>query len=122
MPKKILIVDDEQELVTLFSDVLTSAGFEIVGALDGRQALSAAKKHKPDMILLDIKMPDEDGFEVLKKIKSDSSLQNIKVIMLTNMQGQGYIDSATKLGADDYWYKMNTHLVDLVAKVRELLD
>ena len=121
MSKKILIVDDEQELVTLFSDVLTSAGFEIVSALNGAQALAEAKKNKPDLILLDIKMPEEDGFEVLKKIKLESDLRQIKVIMLTNMQGQGYIDSATKLGADDYWYKMNTHLVDLVAKIKNLM-
>lgn len=122
MSKKILVVDDEPELATLFSDVLSAAGFEIDSALDGKEALSLTKKFNPDLILLDIKMPAVDGFAVLKKLKSDPDLQNIKVIMLTNMQGQGYVDSAAKLGADDYWYKMNTHLVDLVEKVKSLLS
>ncbi len=121
MPKKILIVDDEEDLVTLFSDVLESAGFEIICAYDGNEVLPQAKKDKPDLILLDIKMPKIDGLEVLKMLKLEPELSDVKVIMLTNMQGQGYIDSATKLGADDYWYKMNTHLVDLVNKVKKLL-
>lgn len=121
MSKKILIVDDEQDLVTLFSDILQSAGFETRAAMDGSEALALAQSENFDLILLDIKMPKLDGFEVLKALREDQKTRNIKVIMLSNMQGQGYIDSATSLGADDYWYKMNTHLLDLVQKVKALL-
>jgi len=121
MAKRILIVDDEEDLTNLFSDILESAGFEISVASDGKTALKQAKQHMPDLILLDIKMPKMDGFEVLKKLKAHAKTENVKVIMLSNMQGQNYIDNATSLGADDYWYKMNTHLLDLVEKVKVLL-
>ncbi len=122
MTKKILIVDDEPELVELFAGVLESAGYAITKAFDGKQALQALAAEAPDLILLDIVMPNTDGFELLSKVKQNPTLQHIKVIMLSNMQGQEYLDKATDLGADDYWYKVNTHLTDLVDKVALLLQ
>lgn len=121
MSKKILIVDDEAELVELFSDILAAAGFNIYKAYNGEEAMQYVNGSRPDMILLDVRMPKTDGFEFLQKLRESDELQNIKVIMLSNMQGQEYLDKATDLGADDYWYKMNTHLVDLVDKVKKLL-
>ncbi len=121
MAKKVLIVDDEQDLVTLFSDVLESAGFVTEPAYDGSEVMALVKKDKPDLVLLDIKMPRVDGFEVLKSLRADPETKDVKIIMLSNMQGQEYVDNATSLGADDYWYKMNTHLLDLVEKVKSLL-
>ncbi|MGB0756866.1 MAG: response regulator [Patescibacteria group bacterium] len=121
MSKKILIVDDEPELVELFSDILKTAGYDIFKAYDGREAMHVVQENMPDLILLDVKMPGVDGFTFLAQLRDDPKLAHIKVIMLSNMQGQEYLDQATALGSDDYWYKMDTHLVDLVEKVNGLL-
>lgn len=121
MSHKILIIDDESEVVELFKGILVSAGFEVLHAYSGDEGYAIAQETRPDLVLLDIQMPKVDGFEVLKKLKENNDLEDIKVIVLSNMQGQEYIDKATDLGADDYWYKMNTHLVDLVEKVKTLL-
>lgn len=121
MKKKILIIDDEQDLLELFSDILRSAGFEVSTAFDGQKGLEVMLQDKPDLVLLDIVMPNVDGFAMLREMKQKPELLNVKVIVLSNMQGQEYIDQATELGADDYWYKMNTHLTDLVEKVKHQL-
>ncbi len=118
---KILIVDDDADLVELFSGVLTSAGFEVYSASDGVKALKQMQSKKPDLVLLDVEMPNMGGFETLEKIRKNQHTQNTKVIMVSNRQGQNYLDKAADLGADGYWYKMNTHLVDLVEKVKKLL-
>lgn len=120
-PKHILIVDDEPELTELFGDVLTTAGFDIDCAYSGIEAMHKVKEKKPDLILLDVKMPGMDGFEFLSQLREDLVYHPIKVIMISNMKGQEYVDEATARGADDYWYKMDTHLVDLVEKVQTLL-
>jgi len=122
LSKRVLIVDDEPDLTDLFATVLTSAGFEVIKASDGSKALASMKNYLPDLVLLDVQMPNMDGFETLGKIRTDDHLRSTRVIIVSNMQGQDYLDKATNLGADDYWYKANTHLVDLVDKVKKLLS
>ena len=100
MNKKILIVDDEKDLCTILSDALSRDHYRVVTAFNGKTALQLAKKEKPDLILLDIKMPGMDGIEVLRKIKKMK--KEIVVIMFT---GYGTLETAReamKLGAYDY--------------------
>ncbi len=83
MAKKILVVDDERHIVRLVEVNLTRAGYDVVTAYDGVEALEAVKNETPDMIVLDVMMPRMDGFEVLRRLQADPETQNIPVIMLT---------------------------------------
>ena len=85
MTKKILIIDDEQSLLFLSKAILTSAGYEVFTESDSTKAFAAITEQKPDLILLDIVMPEINGIELAKQIKEDKTLQNIHVFALTGM-------------------------------------
>jgi len=100
--KKILIVEDEESLLKLESILLISKGFEVKGVSNGRAALEAVAEEKPDLILLDIMLPEIDGFEVCRRIKSDPSTRHIPVVMLTAKKSREDMVRGEKVGAD--WY------------------
>ncbi|HIM12137.1 TPA: response regulator [Candidatus Poribacteria bacterium] len=83
MAEKILAVDDEIDILQLVEMTLTSDGFEVITASNGIEALEQAKVHMPDLILLDLMMPEMDGFEVIKHLKQTPEMRDIPVIMLT---------------------------------------
>lgn len=100
--KKILIVEDEESLLKLESILLTSKGYHVQGAADGRTALEAVKTMKPDLVLLDIMLPEIDGFEVCRRIKEDETTRHIPVIMLTAKKSREDMARGEQVGAD--WY------------------
>ncbi len=81
--KKILVIDDEPDIVFLIKLILEKEGYKVIEANSGSEGLELAKKEKPDLILLDVMMPDMLGWEVSKKIKADKELSKIPVAMLT---------------------------------------
>ncbi len=83
MPKKILAVDDEPSIVRLVQVNLQRAGYEVVTAFDGKQALEKIESEKPDLVVLDVMMPYMDGFEVLQRLRKDPATRELPVIMLT---------------------------------------
>jgi twitching motility two-component system response regulator PilG len=100
--KKILIVEDEESLLKLESILLTSKGYQVEGVADGLAALEAVKNHEPDLVLLDIMLPEIDGFEVCRRIKEDPSTKHIPVIMLTAKKSREDMARGEQVGAD--WY------------------
>lgn len=100
--KKILIVEDEESLLKLESILLISKGFEVKGVANGRAALEAVAEDKPDLVLLDIMLPEIDGFEVCRQLKSDPATRHIPVIMLTAKKSREDMVRGEKVGAD--WY------------------
>jgi twitching motility two-component system response regulator PilG len=100
--KKILIVEDEESLLKLESILLTSKGFEVKGVTNGRAALEEIQKSHPDLVLLDIMLPEMDGFEVCKKIKDDPQTREIPVIMLTAKKTREDMEKGKEVGADCY--------------------
>ena len=100
--KKILAVDDEEDILNLLSYNLKKAGFEVVTAGDGPEALELAVKEVPGLILLDIMLPNMDGTEVLKRLKADPSTKGVPVIMLTAKGEEIDRIVGFELGADDY--------------------
>ena len=118
MNKTILIVDDKKDFCTVLSDSLSQDRYRVVTAFNGKMALQLAKKEKPDLILLDIKMPGMDGIEVLKKIKK--MRKEIAVIMFTAFGTLETAREAMKLGAYDYVTKP-VDLFLLKSLVKEVL-
>jgi DNA-binding response OmpR family regulator len=100
--KKILIVDDERDIVKALMIRLQGAGYEVVTAFDGAQAIFVAHKEKPDLILLDIRMPAGNGFSVAEKLKHSVNTLSIPVIFLTGSPERNAEERAMTLGARFY--------------------
>ena len=118
---KILIVEDDESLYQMYKLKFEKEWYDVLVATNGLQASSKVSEFKPDMILLDIMMPDMDGFETLTVMKQQSSLKT-KIIMLSNLDKKEDIDKAMLLGADDYIIKANTTPRQVVEKVSSMLD
>lgn len=89
MPKKVLIVEDNELNMKLFSDLLDAHGYEVKQSREGMKAIAMAKKHKPDLILMDIQLPKVSGLEVTKWLKDDKALKDIPVIAVTAFAMKG---------------------------------
>jgi DNA-binding response OmpR family regulator len=118
--KKILIVEDEQSARRMLSFNLKLQGYDILEAEDGPQALNLALAEKPSLILLDIMMPGENGFEVCKKIRLIPEIANVPIIVLTARAGMADKNFAFKAGADDYLTKP-VDLQSLNSRVEKIL-
>ena len=116
---KILIADDEETLLTMLSKELVYQGYEVCTAVDGEDAISMLQRNSFDLILLDIKMPRRNGFEVLKVIKERYPMT--KVVMLTGFGDLKNAIESRKLGADNFIAKPYD-LVDLLSTVERLLN
>jgi two-component system, OmpR family, alkaline phosphatase synthesis response regulator PhoP len=117
MAKKILVVDDKAELRTLLKQYLTQEGFEIVTASDGQEALFVARHEKPDLILLDIMMPEMSGFEFIRAYSREA---DTPIILLTAKLDENDKVLGLELGADDYITKPFSPR-ELTARVRAVL-
>jgi len=119
--KKILFIEDEESLQKTISDSLAKEEFEIVSALDGENGFRLAKEEHPDLILLDLRLPEMGGIEVLEKLKKDEATKDIPVIILTNVEEMREIQRAIDLGATTYLVKINYKLEEVVEKVKKAL-
>ncbi len=117
MTRKILVVDDTRNVQVLLSDFLGSQDFEVVTASDGREALEVVREAKPDLILLDIMMPNMDGYQFISQLRRTSS---IPVIMITAKVQESDIIRGFDLGADDYLTKP-FRLRELLVRMRAVL-
>jgi two-component system alkaline phosphatase synthesis response regulator PhoP len=119
-PSKILLVDDEPDIVDVLSIVLSEAGFDVTTAGNGVEALAAARQQRPDLILLDVMMPEMDGVETCSQLRQDPTLKDCLVAFLT-ARGEDYSQIAGfDAGADDYILKPVKPKV-LVSRVKALL-
>jgi two-component system, cell cycle response regulator DivK len=120
MTKRILVVEDQEDNRQILRDLLASAGFEMIEAEDGEQALVKAAEHKPDLVLMDIQLPLLDGYEATRRIKADPQLQHIPVIVVTSYALSGDEEKARAAGCDAYVAKPYSPRA-LLAKIREYL-
>jgi DNA-binding NtrC family response regulator len=115
----VLVVDDEDALRTVLSNELTNEGYDVTSAADGDDAVGVLQKNAFDLILLDIKMPRMNGFEVLKFVKENHP--STKVVMLTGFADLKNAIESKKLGADDFVSKPYD-LVDLLTTIERVLS
>jgi len=118
--RKVLIVEDEKEIRDLLAHYLRKEGFAPILAADGEAALSAARREKPDLILLDILLPKADGLEVLRAVRSDADLARTPVVMLTAKGDETDRVIGLELGADDYIPKPFSPR-EVVARIKAIL-
>jgi DNA-binding response OmpR family regulator len=121
MSDKVLIVDDDLETLRLVGLMLQRQGFQIVAANNGTQAMGMARTEKPAIIVLDIMMPDIDGYEVTRQLRKDPDTANIPIILFTAKSQTEDKLTGYEAGADDYLTKP-IHPAELVAKIKKLLE
>jgi two-component system, cell cycle response regulator DivK len=120
MSKRILVVEDQEDNRQILRDLLGSAGYEMIEASDGELGLAAAKKQRPDLIVMDIQLPILDGYEATRRIKADPALKAIPVIVVTSYALSGDEVKARAAGCDAYVTKPYSPRL-LLAKIREFL-
>ncbi|MDX1536018.1 MAG: response regulator [Candidatus Spechtbacterales bacterium] len=118
----ILVVEDDETLSLLLGDRLEAEGFNVLRANDGEQGLEMALANKPNLILLDIVMPNMNGITVLEKLRQDPEGKDLPVIMLTNLGNDiEKVSQATELGVQEYLVKSNMNLDEVVERVKSKL-
>lgn len=119
--KKILVIEDDQAISIMYKGKLESDGFSVLTAINGADGLELAKKEGPDLIMLDIILPQLDGFSVLAELKKDSKTKGIPVIMLTNLGTDEDKAKGEKMGAVDYFVKANMTPSQISEKIKKYL-
>ncbi|MDD5342578.1 MAG: response regulator [Patescibacteria group bacterium] len=119
---KILLIEDDPLMVRMYQRKFKADGHDLGIALDGEEGLVKVREFKPDLVLLDIMMPKLDGLEVLKRMKADSKLKSIPVILLTNLgASEEDVNRGLELGAVAYLIKSEYQPDEVVTKVKEIL-
>jgi len=119
-PKTILVIDDEKQFAMLVQRTLEQAGFEVIVAMDGTSGLAIAEQHRPDLVVLDLTMPDIDGLEVCSKLRADPRRRQLPILMLSARAAAPDRVIGLETGADDYLVKPFVPQ-ELVARVKSLL-
>jgi two-component system cell cycle response regulator DivK len=121
MQKKILVIEDNEDNRRIVRDLLTSAGYEVIEAVTGQEGVTAAETQGPELILMDIQLPDFDGYEATRRIKANPTLSAIPIIAVTSYALSGDDVKAFEAGCDAYVTKPFSPR-ELLAKIREYLQ
>jgi DNA-binding response OmpR family regulator len=121
MAKTILIIEDDKFLRELIVQKLLKENYKTSEAVDGEEGIKKIKEEKPDLVLLDLILPGIDGFEVLSKMKEESTLSSIPVIILSNLGQKDDVERGLKLGAVDYLIKAHFTPGEIIEKIKNAL-
>jgi two-component system cell cycle response regulator DivK len=121
MSQVILVIEDQEDNRRIMRDLLTSVNYEIIEAVSGQEGVSLAETHRPDLILMDIQLPDFDGYEATKKIKAIPALNSIPIIAVTSYALSGDDKKAFEAGCDAYVSKPFSPRA-LLKKIQEILS
>ena len=120
--QKILIVEDDKFLRDLLKAKLEKdSNFSVVSAIDGEEGIKKIEEEKPDIVLLDLILPNMDGFDVLENIKGNPNISKTKVIVLSNLGQEEDLEKAISLGAKDYLVKAHFTLDEIIVKIKKYL-
>lgn len=122
MVKKIVLIEDDIYIRRLYELGLKKAGFEVKSAENGKQGLELIESENPDLILLDVIMPELNGFEVLKQLHELDKIKKYQIVMLTNLGQEEDLKKALKLGAKDYIVKSDYTVSQVIKKIKKLLN
>lgn len=119
--KKVLVIEDEKAIRSMYDTSLKNNGYAAITAPDGEAGLAAAAAEQPDVILLDVMMPKLDGWAVLESLKGDPKTKDIPVVMLTNLGQDEDRTRGQQLGAVDYWVKADLTPMQINEKLKQIL-
>ena len=117
----VLLVEDDKMIIDMYTLKFTQEGYEVIQAENGQDGIDLASVKNPDIILLDIILPQVDGFTVLKTLKSNPKVKDIPVVLLTNLGQDGDVKKGLEMGAVDYLIKANFTPSQVVDKVKSVL-
>jgi len=120
--KTILLVEDDQFLSTLLKNRLKKEGFEVLHAVSGNQVLELLKTKKPDLVLMDIILPEKSGFEAMEAMLADPRYGQPPVMIISNLGQASDIEKGKRLGAVQYFVKAEVSIDEIVKKVRDFLQ
>lgn len=119
--KKILLVEDDPFLVDIYITKLSKEGFEVLVAQDGQEALNKLKEQKPDLMVLDIVLPQIDGWAILRKIREESRLKNLKVIVLSNLGQKADVERGRRFGVEKYLIKAHFTPSEVIEEIKKTI-
>jgi DNA-binding response OmpR family regulator len=119
--KKILLVEDDDALASVYQTRLQAEGFDVKRVPNGEDALAAALEYQPDLTILDVMMPKVSGFDVLDILRNTPETAKLKVVMLTALSQESDKNRAKSLGADDYLVKSQVVIADVVDRIKHHL-
>ncbi len=114
-------MEDDKFISQTYSEKLNRAGFKVSNAYDGIEAMEKIKSKLPDLIILDIILPEKNGFKVLEEIKNNPEFKGIPVIILSNLGREIDIHTGMDLGADDFLIKSNFSVDEVIKKIKKLI-
>lgn len=120
--KRILLVEDDDALASVYRARLEAEGFDVTRVANGEDALAAAVKFRPDLVLLDVMMPKISGFDVLDILRNTPETANLRVIMLTALSQDSDKERARQLGVDDYLVKSQVVIGDVISRIKHHLS
>ena len=118
---KILIIEDDRFIAKMYQTKLSLEGYDVDVAENGQIGVEKIKSFQPDLVLLDIIMPEMDGFGVLEVIREDAAINSTPVIIMSNLAQEDHLKRAKALGAKDYIVKSQYTPLDVVKKIQEVL-
>jgi DNA-binding response OmpR family regulator len=119
--KNIILVEDDPFLLDIYITKFKEAGFNIEVIKEGQKVLETLKKKLPDLLILDIVLPDVDGLEVLKEIRSQDAFKNLPIIILSNLGQKQEVKKGLEMGATKYFIKANYKPSELVEEIKKIL-
>ena len=122
MAKSILLVEDDPFLIDIYTTKMKESGFVVEVASDGESALQKIKEKTPCLVILDIVLPQLDGWEILRQIKSDPKLKKIKIIILSNLGQKEEVEKGVELGATKYLIKAHYTPSQVVEEIKKIYD
>jgi CheY-like chemotaxis protein len=120
--KTILLVEDDPFVVDIYTTKLESAGFSVEVAEDGEEALRKLKEKKPDLMILDIVLPNIDGWELLKMIRSELGMEDLKVVVLSNLSQKEEVQKGLALGVIRHFVKASFTPSEVVEEIKKILQ
>jgi DNA-binding response OmpR family regulator len=120
--KKIVFIDDDKWLLDLYTEKLRLEGFEVSSATNGKDGYVLIEKERPDLVVADVVMPNGDGYDLLKKVRANAELADIKIINLTNLANEQDEEQLLALGSNGYLVKADFTPSQFVTKLHNLFD